>query len=61
MLTFRRNISDFSSGLREAAALTNTDVSEVCFLQVLKKMRDVQHSYESVGPRHRFEFPVAYL
>jgi hypothetical protein len=42
-------------------ALMSTDVSEVCFLQVLRKMRDVKHSYESAGPRHRFEFPSEYL
>jgi hypothetical protein len=24
-------------------------------------MRDVKHSYESAGPRHRFEFPSEYL
>jgi len=35
----------------------STDVSEVCFLQVLKKMFDIKRSYESVGPCHRFEFP----
>jgi hypothetical protein len=60
-LSFWRNLPHFSSGLREAAALMSTDVSEVCFLQVLKKMRDVKHNYESVGLRRKFEFTPEYL
>jgi hypothetical protein len=56
VLKFWRNFPHFSSGLREATALMSTDVSEVRFLQVLKKMRDVKHSYESAGSRRRFEF-----
>ena len=39
----------------------STDVSEVCCLQVLKKMLAVKHSYESVGPLHRFEFPRIFM
>jgi hypothetical protein len=35
----------------------SADVSDVCFLQVLKKLRVVKHSYDSVGPHQRFEFP----
>ena len=50
-----------SSGLKRAAALMSVDVLEVCFLQVLKKKRDVKHNYESVGPRHRLQFSPEYL